>query len=248
MPDQGGSRQNITFPRAEGTDGPPGGNGAGGAARPAHGYLALPPQGTGPGLVVIQEWWGLTSHIAALTDRFAAEGFVALAPDLYGGATTHDRAEAARLKRELPVERAARDLRGAVDLLLGHPAVVGDAIGVVGFCMGGGFALVLAAQEGDRVAAVVPFYGLPPDPEFDFRGLTAHVLGHYGELDGSIPVAAVDEAAIRIGEATGRRPEIHFYPAGHAFMNDENPGGRHDPLQARIAWRRTLSFLWGHLG
>ncbi|WP_441248661.1 dienelactone hydrolase family protein [Kitasatospora sp. McL0602] len=229
----GGSRQNVTFPS----------NGA-----TAHGHLALPPAGVGPGLVVVQEWWGLTSHIAAMTQRFAAEGFVALAPDLYGGATTHDGAEAAELQRALPAERAARDLRGAVDFLLDHPQVVGDAVGVVGFCMGGGFALTLAAQEGDRVAAVVPFYGLPTDPEFDYRGLTAHVLGHFAERDRSLPVARVDEAAIRIGEATDLRPEIHFYPAGHAFMNDENLRGTHDGLQARIAWQRTVTFLWGHLG
>ncbi|MFE2727010.1 dienelactone hydrolase family protein [Kitasatospora sp. NPDC059327] len=233
MPEQGGSRQNVTF-RTGG--------------REAHGYLARPPQGVGPGLVVVQEWWGLTSHVAAMADRFAAEGFTVLAPDLFGGTTTHDGAEAARLKRELPVERAVADLRGAVGHLLGLDGVVGDAVGVVGFCMGGGFALLLAAAEGDRVAAAVPFYGLPPDPDFDYRGLTAHVLGHYAENDRSIPMAAVDEAAIRIGEATDVRPEIHFYPAGHAFMNDENPHGGYDRLQARTAWRRTLSFLWGHLG
>ena len=229
----GGSRQNLTFPS----------NG-----RTAHGFLALPPSGLGPGLVVIQEWWGLTSHIAAMAQRFAAEGFVVLAPDLYGGATTHDGAQAAQLKRELPVERAAEDLRGAVDFLLEHPQVVGDAVGVVGFCMGGGFALALAAQEGDKVAAVVPFYGLPGDPDFDYRGLTAHVLGHYAERDRSLPAKVVDEAAILIGEATDRRPEIHFYPAGHAFMNDENLLGTYDGLQARIAWQRTLTFLRGHLG
>ncbi|MDH6709686.1 carboxymethylenebutenolidase [Kitasatospora sp. MAA19] len=233
MPDPGGSRQNITFPS----------NG-----RTAHGYLARPPQGVGPGLVVVQEWWGLTSHIATMADRFAAEGFTVLAPDLFGGATTHDSAEAARLSRELPVERAVEDLSGAVDHLLALDGVVGDAVGVVGFCMGGGFALLLAARAGDRVAAAVPFYGLPPDPDFDYRGLTAHVLGHFGELDRSIPMAAVDEAAIRIGEATDVRPEIHFYPAGHAFMNDENPLGTYDPLQGATAWRRTLTFLWGHLG
>ncbi|MFF1904055.1 dienelactone hydrolase family protein [Kitasatospora sp. NPDC058218] len=233
MPEQGGSRQNVTFPS----------NG-----REAHGYLARPPQGVGPGLVVVQEWWGLTSHVAAMADRFATEGFTVLAPDLFGGATTHDSAEAARLKRELPVEQAVVDLRGAVGYLLGLDGVVGDAVGVVGFCMGGGFALLLAAAEGDRVAAVVPFYGLPSDPDFDYRGLTAHVLGHYAEHDRSIPMAAVDEAAIRIGEATDVRPEIHFYPAGHAFMNDENLLGTYDRLQARTAWRRTLSFLWGHLG
>ncbi|MFJ1708140.1 dienelactone hydrolase family protein [Kitasatospora sp. NPDC088346] len=229
----GSSRQNVTFP----------GNGG-----PAHGYLALPSQGVGPAVLVVQEWWGLTSHIADLVDRFAEAGFVALAPDLYGGAVAHDREEAARMKAELPAERAARELRGAVDFLLDHPGVVGDAIGVVGLCMGGGLALVLAAREGDRVAAVVPFYGLPDDDGFDYRGLTAHVLGHYAEQDRSYPPAAVDEAAIRIGEATDRRPEIHFYPAGHAFMNDENPRGTYDALQARIAWQRTLTFLWGHLG
>ncbi|MEE1781996.1 alpha/beta fold hydrolase [Streptomyces sp. SP17BM10] len=233
MPDQGGSRQNVTFPS----------NG-----RTAHGYLARPPQGVGPGLVLVQEWWGLTTHVATMADRFAAEGFTVLAPDLYGGATTHDGAEAARLKRELPVERAVTDLAGAVDHLLALDGVVGDAVGVVGFCMGGGFALLLATHAGDKVAAVVPFYGLPPDPDFDYRGLTAHVLGHFGEHDRSIPVSAVDEAATRIGEATDIRPEIHFYPAGHAFMNDENPLGTYDALQARTAWRRTLSFLRGHLG
>ncbi|MFJ3220830.1 dienelactone hydrolase family protein [Kitasatospora sp. NPDC086801] len=233
MPDQGGSQQNVAFPS----------NG-----RTAHGYLARPPRGLGPGLVVVQEWWGLTSHVATMADRFAAEGFTVLAPDLFGGATTHDRTEAARLTRELPVERAVEDLSGAVDHLLALDGVVGDAVGVVGFCMGGGFALLLAAREGDRVAAVVPFYGLPPDPDFDYRGLTAHVLGHFGELDGSIPMAVVDEAAIRIGEATDVRPEIHFYPAGHAFMNDENPLGTYDPFQAATAWRRTLTFLRGHLG
>ncbi|MEU8517580.1 dienelactone hydrolase family protein [Kitasatospora sp. NPDC059747] len=233
MPDQGGSRQNLTFPS----------NG-----RTAHGYLARPPQGVGPGLVLVQEWWGLTTHVATMADRFAAEGFTVLAPDLYGGATTHDGAEAARLKRELPVEHAVTDLAGAVDHLLALDGVVGDAVGVVGFCMGGGFALLLAARAGDKVAAAVPFYGLPPDPDFDYRGLTAHVLGHFGEHDRSIPMSAVDEAATRIGEATDIRPEIHFYPAGHAFMNDENPLGTYDALQARTAWRRTLSFLRGHLG
>ncbi|WP_405007545.1 dienelactone hydrolase family protein [Kitasatospora purpeofusca] len=233
MPDQGGSRQNVTFPSG---------------GRQAHGYLARPPQGVGPGLVVVQEWWGLTPYLADVADRFAAEGFTVLAPDLFGGATTHDSAEAARLERELPVERAVRDLGGAVDLLLGLDGVVGDAVGVVGFSMGGGFALLLAAAEGDRVAAAVPFYGLPPDPDFEYRGLTAHVLGHYGEHDRYLPMAAVDEAAIRIGEATDVRPEFHFYPAGHAFMNEENLLGTYDPLQAAIAWKRTLAFLWGHLG
>ncbi|MFD5559751.1 dienelactone hydrolase family protein [Kitasatospora griseola] len=228
------ARQNVSF--------------AGPSGRTVHGYLAVPPAGVGPGVLVVQEWWGLTRHIAELTDRLAAEGFLALAPDLYGGTVTHDRDAAARMKRELPPERAAEELAAAVSHLLAHPGAVGDAIGVTGFCMGGGLALQLAAREGDRVAAVVPFYGLPGDPDYDYRGLTAHVLGHFGEQDASLPAAVVDEAAIRIGEATGRRPEIHFYPAGHAFMNDEKTPSSYDPLQAAIAWRRTLTFLWAHLG
>ncbi|GAA2753084.1 dienelactone hydrolase family protein [Kitasatospora cinereorecta] len=229
----GNPRQNVTFPS----------NG-----RTAHGYLAMPPKGIGPAVVVVQEWWGLTAHIADMADRLAAEGFVALAPDLYGGTVVHDRAEAARMKAELPAPQAAQDLRGAIDFLLAQPEVVGDAVGAIGFCMGGGLALALAAQEGDRIAAVVPFYGLPDDPDYDYRGLTAHVLGHYAENDRSLPVPVVDEAAIRIGEATDRRPEIHFYPAGHAFMNDEKQPSGYDALQADTAWRRTLTFLWAHLG
>ncbi|BAJ32557.1 MULTISPECIES: dienelactone hydrolase family protein [Kitasatospora] len=231
----GAARQNTSFPGPAGT------------GSTLHGHLALPPAGLGPGVLVVQEWWGLTRHVADLTDRLAAAGFTALAPDLYGGTVTHDRDEAARMKRELPVEHAAEQLAAAVDHLLAHPATVGDAIGVAGFCMGGGLALRLAVREGDRIAAAVPFYGLP-DPDYRYDGLTAHVLGHFGEQDASLPVPVVDEAAARIGEATGRRPEIHFYPAGHAFLNDEKTPSTYDPLQAEIAWRRTLSFLWGHLG
>src|SRR5699024_9086756 len=155
----------------------------------AHGYLALPDSGRGPGLIVIQEWWGLVDHIADVTNRFAAEGFVALAPDLYGGRTTHDAQEASELMQQLPVEDAARDLAGAVDYLLSHDAVTSSTIGAVGFCMGGGFVLVLAAQQGDRIGAAVPFYGVPPAEPIDFSGLTAPVLGHYGERDGGIPPA-----------------------------------------------------------
>src|SRR3712207_8310701 len=91
-------RQNVTFPS----------NGS-----QAHGYLALPPSGSGPAVIVIQEWWGLTDHIADVTDRLAAEGFVALAPDLFGGRTTHEAEAAGRLMSELPVDQAARDLGGA---------------------------------------------------------------------------------------------------------------------------------------
>lgn len=212
--------------------------------REVHGYLALPASGKGPGLIVIQEWWGLTSHIADLTRRFAAEGFVALAPDLFGGRTTHDSAEAAALLEALPVNRAAADLGGAVDFLLNHPVVQGDSVSATGFCMGGGFVLVLAAQQGERIAKAVPFYGLPRVPQ-DFSNLRADVLGHYALDDAWLDRADVEAVAQQIGDDSGREAavRIEYYPAGHAFINDENPLGTYDKEQADLAWRRTIEFL-----
>ncbi|MDQ6838709.1 MAG: dienelactone hydrolase family protein [Actinomycetota bacterium] len=225
-------QQNVTFPSNGGE---------------AHGYLALPPSGSGPGLVVIQEWWGLTSHMVSTSDRFAAEGFVVLAPDLFGGTTTHDATEAERLMTELPEAQATQDLAGAVDYLLGRSEVTGDALGTVGFCMGGGFVLSLAAQQGRRIAAAVPFYGVVSELP-DFTGLTAAVLGHYGEADDFIPLDNVRDMETKMTEQSGRAPDIKLYPAGHAFMNDENLLGTYDPDQAKVAWERTIAFLHEHLG
>ncbi len=221
------SEHNVTFPAGDGE---------------AHGYLALPPSGTGPGLIVIQEWWGLTTHVANLTNRFAAEGFVALAPDLYGGRTTHDSAEAAELLESLPVDKAAQDLAGAVDFLLDHPAVTGDKVSATGFCMGGGFVLVLAAQQGDRIAKAVPFYGIPRVRQ-DYSGLTAQVLGHYAADDAWLERSDVEAEAQRIRDESGVDVRFEFYPAGHAFVNDENLLGTYDPQQAEFAWSRTVEFL-----
>jgi carboxymethylenebutenolidase len=224
--------QNVTFPS----------NG-----RTAHGYLALPPSGRGPGVIVIQEWWGLTSHIADVTNRLAAEGFVALAPDLFGGATTHDAEEAGRLMSELPVDQAARDLGGAVDYLLGHDTVTSSTVGAVGFCMGGGFVLVLAAQQGDKIGAAVPFYGVLKEDYPSFAQLSAPLLGHFGEQDAFYPPEAARALAARIESESGVKPEFHFYPAGHAFHNDENLIGTYDAEQAKLAWARTLEFLRAHV-
>ena len=227
MADTANPRQNVVF-ESNGSQ--------------AHGYLKPPPSGAGPGLVVIQEWWGLTSHIASLVDRFAAEGFVALAPDLYGGPTTHDADEAGRLMSELPVDRATRDLGGAVDYLLARDDVTGEQVGVVGFCMGGAFVLNLAVREGGKVAAAVAFYPVGPLPE-DYSGLQAAVLAIFGEEDAFLPIETADDLAARIVAGTGRRPEIERYPAGHAFVNDENLLGTYDPALARRAWDRAVSFL-----
>lgn len=214
----------------------------------AHGYLALPESGSGPGVLVIQEWWGLVNHIAEVTNRLAGEGFVALAPDLYGGTTTHDAGEASRLMEELPVGQAARDLSGAVDYLLDHDAVTGNQVGAVGFCMGGGFVLVLAAQQGNKIGAAVPFYGVIPGDPPDFSQLTAPLLGHFGEHDEVTPPDEVRELASTIEQQSGQAPDFHIYPAGHAFFNDENLLGTYDAEQARLAWQRTLEFLHAKLG
>ncbi|MGH3696866.1 MAG: dienelactone hydrolase family protein [Pseudonocardiaceae bacterium] len=213
----------------------------------AHGYLALPTGGSGPGVVVIQEWWGLTSHIADVANRLAAEGFVALAPDLFGGTTTHDADEAGRLMQDLPVDQAARDLGGAVDYLLGHDAVTSSTIGAVGFCMGGGFVLVLAAQLGDKIAAAVPFYGVLGEAYPSFENLSAPVLGHFGEQDTFQSTETVRELAATIERQSGHAPDFRFYPAGHAFFNDENLIGTYDPEQAAKAWDATIGFLRAHL-
>lgn len=229
----GNPLQNVTFPSNGST---------------AHGYLAVPESGSGPGLIVIQEWWGLVDHIADVTDRFAREGYVALAPDLYGGTTTHDAGEASRLMQQLPVTGAAQDLAGAVDYLLSHEAVTSSTVGAVGFCMGGGFVLVLAAQQGEKIGAAVPFYGVPPSDTPDFSRLSAPVLGHYGEQDSGIPVQTVKDLAATIEQQSGNRPLMHFYPAGHAFHNDTNAIGTYSPAQADIAWQRTLDFLRENVG
>ena len=222
------SRQNTTFPSGSGT---------------AHGYLALPAGGRGPGVIVIQEWWGLTDHIADVCDRLAAEGFVALAPDLYGGTTTHDAEEAGRLMTQLPVDQAARDLGGAVDFLLGHEAVTGSKVGAVGFCMGGGFVLLLAAQQGDRIGAAVPFYGVGPAVPDTYTGVRAAVLGHYGERDDFYPADKARAQEQQIREESGADVTFHYYDAAHAFHNDTDALGTYSPDDARLAWTRTVEFL-----
>ena len=220
--------QNVTFPSNGGT---------------AHGYLAVPTSGSGPGVVVIQEWWGLTDHIASIADRLAAEGFVALAPDLYGGKTTHDADEAGTLMMSLPVDQAARDLGGAVDFLLAHDAVTSAKVGAIGFCMGGGFVLLLAAQQGDKVAAAVPFYGVGPAVPESYTGLTAAVQGHYGEHDDFYPVDKAKDQEKQIASESGASVEFFYYDAGHAFHNDENAFGTYSEADAKLAWTRTVEFL-----
>ncbi len=221
-------RQNVTFPSNGGQ---------------AHGYLATPASGSGPGVIVIQEWWGLTDHIVDIADRLASAGFVALAPDLFGGKTTHDSDQAGAWMSELPVDKAATDLGGAVDYLLAHDAVTSSSVGAVGFCMGGGFVLLLAAQQGDKVGAAVPFYGVGPAVPESFAGLTAAVQGHYAVEDAFYPVEQARAQEQQIRDETSAEVEFFYYPAGHAFHNDQDLMGTYDADSAKLAWERTVSFL-----
>ena len=213
----------------------------------ARGYLALPASGEGPGVVVIQEWWGLVPHIEDLCERLAAEGFVALAPDLYHGETTTEPDEAGKLLMSLNLERAAKDMSGAVDHLLAHST--GTGLGVIGFCMGGALALQLAAQRPDAVKAVVPFYGLIawPATQPDWANMAAAVQGHYAENDGMAGPAAVAKLEKELGEH-GVPAELFLYPGTeHAFFNDQRPEV-HDPAASARAWERTVAFLRSTLG
>lgn len=224
--------QTITFPSNGGS---------------AHGYLALPDTGSGPGVIVIQEWWGLTDHVRSVADRFAAEGFVALAPDLYGGRTAHDGARAARMMEQLPIGQAARDLSGAADHLLALDAVTSPSVGAVGFCMGGGFVLLLAAVAGERIGAAVPYYGVRGFTAGDAPKVSAPVLGHFASEDGW----ATPEEARGLRQAlldAGVDADIRIYEgAGHAFFNDENHSGNYDRELAERTWEDTVEFLREHL-
>nr|MCS5676626.1 dienelactone hydrolase family protein [Acidimicrobiales bacterium] len=189
-------------------------------------------------------------QIKGVCDRLASEGFVALAPDLYHGEmaehTEMDRA--GELMTSLPPDRAARDMSAAIDHLLSLDATSGNTVGVIGFCMGGMLTLLIAAQEGDRVAAAVPFYGAPlGDGAPDWSGLTAAVEGHLAENDDFFPPEAINALGAELREA-GRDVVFHVYEGtGHGFANEENPLGTWDEAAAATAWARTLAFLGAHL-
>src|SRR5881396_888983 len=205
----------------------------------ASGYLVQPSAGSGPGVLVIQEWWGLDAGIKAMADRLASSGFVALAPDLYHGeVAAHDEMDkAAHLMQSLPPDRAGRDMSGAVDYLSAHSAVTSDGIGVVGFCMGGMLAFLIAANRPDKVKAVVPFYGFPQgDMEPDWSKLTASVSGHMAEHDDYFPPAAAKALEGKL-RAMGKDVTLTVHPGtGHAFMAPHNALGTLNAKLAEEIW------------
>ncbi len=208
------------------------------------GYLAYSEEGPPkPAVVVIQEWWGLNEHIRDVARRFAAEGFAALAPDLYHGAVTTEPDEARKLAMELDTPAAVAEIEAAIAFLQGQPFVASPRVGVVGFCMGGGLVLQTAlASEG--MGAGVVFYGRPLSPA-QAPGVRAPILTFIGTRD-SIPVSGV-EAMHAAFETAGLTHELQIIDgAQHAFFNDTRTGS-YDAAAAADAWTRTLAWFKRHL-
>jgi len=202
-----------------------------------------------PAVIVIQEWWGLTDHIKDIARRYAAEGYVAIAPDLYsrlGHALTTDAGEAGKLMNTLKQEDGLTDLNATVAYLTSVPEVDGARIGVTGFCMGGSYALMLPCVN-PAIKAAVPFYGQVPNPDAPLQKLSAPVLYLYGEDDGWITKADVQRLAAAL-KKYNKPGEIKTYPgAPHAFFRDTDPSV-YRPEAAKDAWGRTKAFFKQHLG
>jgi carboxymethylenebutenolidase len=215
---------------------------AGGDTR---GYLSVPKSGSGPGVIVIQEWWGLVDHIKDVCDRFATEGFVALAPDLYHGKTTKSPDEAGKLMMALRIDQAENDLSAGIEYLATLDSTTSEKVGVVGFCMGGALSLYTATKN-PHIGACVVFYGGHPNVKPDLPNLHAPVLGLYAARDGFVTPDSVRQLESKLKEL-GKQIETHIYPeTDHAFFNDTRPEVYHAGASAD-AWRRTIEFLRKHL-
>jgi carboxymethylenebutenolidase len=209
------------------------------------GYMVVPASGNGPGVIVIQEWWGLVPHIKHICDRFAAEGYVALAPDLYHGKSTTSPDEAGKLMMTMQIDEAEKDLRGAITFLLNHEATTASKVGTVGFCMGGALSL-FAATKNSQVGACVIFYGGHPNVKPDLPNLQAPVLGLYAARDGFVTPESVHELERKLKEL-GKPAEVHIYPGvDHGFFNDERPTV-YNEAAAKDAWKRVIEFFSTHL-
>jgi carboxymethylenebutenolidase len=213
------------------------------------GYLAEPAKASGaPGLVVIQEWWGLNAQIKGVADRFAEAGYVALVPDLYRGKSTVEAAEAEHLMTNLNFgDAAGQDVRGAVIYL----KAACPKVGVTGFCMGGALTLLAAVHVPEADAGVV-WYGFPPLEYIDASKIKMPLMGHYAIDDVPFPIATVDalEGKLRAAKVSF---EVHRYKAMHAFANETQVGANrlpiteYNPEAAALAWTRTLAFFGQHL-
>jgi carboxymethylenebutenolidase len=214
-----------------------------------NGYLSEPAAGSAaPGVVVIQEWWGLNDQIRGVADKLAAAGYRALVPDLYRGKVALAANEAEHLMNDLDFgDAAGQDVRGAVQYLKASGSA---KVGVSGYCMGGALTL-LAAVFVPEVDAGVPYYGYPPLEYIDASKIKAPLLAHWATEDVPFPIAGVDELEKKLADA-GVRYEFHRYQAKHAFANETADSKgldflKYDPAAAELAWNRTMAFLGMHL-
>lgn len=223
----------ITFKRPDGKD--------------CSGYLVEPKAGaSAPGVVVIQEWWGVNDQIKGVAARYAALGYRALIPDLYRGKVGLDAKEAEHLMTGLNFgEAAALDVRGAVQ----HLKRTSKKVGVTGYCMGGALTLLAAANVPELDAAAA-WYGFPPLDYLDATKIKAPLLGHFATEDSYFPIATVAELERKL-DAAGIRYDFHRYVAQHAFANEAPPdpkvATRYDAKAADTAWQRTIAFFDRHL-
>ena len=213
------------------------------------GYLAEPAQAAAaPGIVVIQEWWGLNDQIKGVADKLAAAGYRALVPDLYRGKVALEANEAEHLMTNLNFgDAAGQDVRGAVQYLKASGSA---KVGVTGFCMGGALTLLSAVNVPEADASVV-WYGYPPLDYVDASKIKAPLLGHWGAHDGFFAIEGVDALEKKLGDA-GVNFEFHRYDAKHAFANEEAssknlPALGYNPKAAGLAWQRTIDFFDRHL-
>jgi carboxymethylenebutenolidase len=207
----------------------------------SQGYLAIAENGKGPGVVVMQEWWGLVDHIKDVCDRFAAAGFTALAPDMYDGQKTKSPDEAGKMMMALNIAETEKKLRGAVTYLAEHEAVSSRQVGTVGFCMGGQLS-IFAATLNDRVGACVVFYGIHPNVKPNYSQLSGPVLGLFAEND-TMVTPEVRQQLEKDIRSVGKSIEVWVYPGtNHAFFNDTRPEVYNEEA-ATDAWERVLAFL-----
>lgn len=209
-------------------------------------YMARPDDdGQHPGVIVIQEWWGLNEHIKDVTRRMAEAGYVAISPDLYRGQVAEEPDDAMKLAMDLVQDDAIADIKAGVQYLLSQDAVIPKSIGVMGFCMGGGLSARMST-EAEGVGACVIFYGgLRGDFESFIPQVQVPFLGHFGEADAGIPVASVKLLATLLA-THGKNCDINIYPdAPHAFFNDTRDSYREE--HAKTAWTKTLAWFEQYL-
>jgi carboxymethylenebutenolidase len=209
----------------------------------ASGFIVTPEgKGPFPAVLVIQEWWGVDDWVKGQARALAKEGYVALAPDLYRGKVTNKADEAHQYMMGLPPEQAMNDLKASIDYLVARKDVQVNALGSVGWCMGGKYSLALATED-PRLVAVVAYYGAPPLGEAVIGKIKAKVLGNYGAEDKG-PSPEQVKTFLAAMEKAGKSADIKIYDgAGHAFANVNNPWGGYREAAAKDAWARTVAFF-----